>query len=349
MDASKYNEISDALQQLLDEGKEQLPAETTELLAFLFSTSEGRTLFNEWFERQKSFGEMPDISYDRIYQRIQQHVDASIQKPKPKTRRLAVTFLQRAAAILFVPVLGCMGYFMYQNHVARDEVRSAIVAISPSKQHMEYYSPAGARLRVVLPDSTEVWLNGDSRLCLSQTFGVGDRDVKLQGQAFFHVKRNERSPFIVRTGSIDIKALGTSFNVLAYPNENRVEAVLISGKVEINREAGGREAVVLKPNQKLSFNKASDSFDVADVYSEPYHQWTQGRLIFNDDPMDKVANVLEHYYNVKIIINDPKILTYRFTATIENSSIEQIMEYIGYSSSVQYTIKKNQITISQKK
>ena len=350
MDAKMYNRINDVLNQLLDDNKEKLSTESIELLAFLFSSPEGKAFFNEWLNQQKGVGGFDNIDYDRIYLKVQHHIDAN--QKKPAVHPFSVTrLLQHAAAILFLPLLGYSGYLMYQNVAVKDQFLNMKATVIPSQQVLEYISPAGARLRVVLPDSTEVWLNGNSQLSLSNDFGVKDRGVALRGQAFFHVKRNERSPFIVKTGSINIKALGTEFNVFAYPEESCVEAVLVSGKVAVNKEAKGlfvpTNEITLKPNQKVSFHKESETIDVKEVYSEPYQSWTKGKLIFNDDSMENVANVLEHYFNVKIIIDDPQILSYRFSATIEDSSIEQIMEYIRYSSPVKYTIKKNLITLKK--
>lgn len=346
--------IGIVLRQLLDDKLEQLPEESKKLLIHLFTTKDGEALFQEWLTKQKQEEVFADINYDKIYLRVQQHVAASAKPTKKdRVRPLhAVRALQRIAALLFIPLLGYVGYLAYRNHDISKHIDSVIATIAPGKQQLEYISPAGARLKVVLPDSTEVWLNGNSRLMLSKSFGVGERGVSLRGQAFFHVKRNEHSPFIVKAGSINITALGTSFNVLAYPEEKRVETVLISGKIAVNKEDNGfftsSKEVILTPNQKASFNKESEALKVENVYSEPYESWTKGKLIFNDDPIDKVADVLEHYYNVKIVINDPQILSYRFSATIEDSSIEQIMTYICYSSPVQYTMKKNLITMTKK-
>lgn len=348
------DQIGIVVRQLLDDKLEQLPEESKKFLIHLFTTKDGEALFQEWLTKQKQDNLFADINYNRIYLKIQQHVAVSAKSIEKNKRQPlhAVRALQRVAALLFIPLLGYVGYLAYRNHNISKHIDSMIATIAPGMQQLEYISPAGARLKVILPDSTEVWLNGNSRLMLSKSFGVGERGVSLRGQAFFHVKRNEHSPFIVKTGSINITALGTSFNVLAYPEEERVETVLISGKIAVNKEDKGvfdlSKEVILTPHQKASFNKESEALKVVNVYSEPYQSWTKGKLIFNDDPMHKVAEVLEHYYNVKIVINDPQILSYRFTATIEDSSIEQIMTYISYSSPVQYTIRKNLITITKK-
>jgi transmembrane sensor len=342
-------EIDNALNQLLDSRTEKLSDETRELLRHLFTTKEGELLFNQWLQQQKAEGNLGDIDYDRIYERVKFHVDAT-PKIQPKVLPLPITrYLQRVAAILFIPLLGFSAFLLLK----KEKITTPIAIVAPEKQQLEYISPAGARLRVLLPDSTEVWLNGNSRLSLSQVYGTKDRTVKLSGQGFFKVKHNDHVKFIVKTGSIDVKALGTSFSVLAYPGEKLVEAILISGKLAISKESHSlfvaNDEVILKPAQKVTFNKNSEDLNVEDVYAEPYQSWTKGTLIFNDDPMDKVTKTLEHYYNVRIDIQDQQILTYRFSATLENSSIDQIMEYISYSSPISYSIKKNVITVNLKK
>lgn len=345
----KYNEIDSALRSLLDSKVEKLSSETIELLHYLFTTKEGYLLFNEWLQLQKEDGDLGDVDYERIYQRVKLHVDEHRVRKSPRVRLVTFRNLQRIAAIFFIPLLAYSIFLLTK----RGEFAAPIAVIAPENQQVEYMSPAGARLRVMLPDSTEVWLNGNSRLSLSKVYGRKDRTVKLLGQGFFKVKHNDRVKFVVKTGSIDVKALGTSFSVLAYPEEKQVEAVLISGKLAISKDnrswLAANDEVILKPAQKVTFVKGEETLNVENVYAEPYQSWTKGTLIFNDDSMDKVVRTLEHYYNVRVEIQDPQILNYRFSATLENNSLEQIMEYISYSSPISYTIKKNLVTINLKK
>lgn len=347
--------IDNAIKQLLDATEEQLSDESLEFLNYLFTTKEGQLFFNQWLQQQPSDENIGNIDYDRIYQRVKLYVDVipNVSWIRKITSSSAVRYVQRVAAVFFIPLLGFSAYLAIKKYEPQNREVTSVVLIAPESQQLEYSSPAGARLRVLLPDSTEVWLNGKSKLILSQTYGSKDRTVKLVGEAFFKVKRNEHVKFIVKTGSIDVKALGTSFNVIAYPGEKQVEAVLISGKLAINKVNhslfADNDEIILKPDQKVTFDRDSDAMNVEDVYAEPYQSWTKGKLIFSDDAMVKVAKVLEHFYNVRIDIQDSQIRNYRFSATLEDCSIDQIMEYISYSSPIIYSIKRNVVTINLKK
>lgn len=339
---------------LLNSGEKEPSEEIKEQLKELFTSLKGRADFDRWFEAQHPQVDLGGVDLDELYQSIEQHIHKSraILRKENRFRRVFVNIARYAAVVLVGTLLSSV-FFLYKKNVSTEDGMAEIHKVSNRHQIMEYTSPAGARLKVVLPDSTVVWLNGNSKIILSKTFGEQDRDVSLQGEAFFDVSPNRTLAFTVKTKNVDIKAYGTSFNVFAYPNEKAVETVLLSGVVSVQKRARGifdqSEEVMLKPNQKATYSEEAETIKVKNVESKPYRSWTNGTLIFNDTPMDDVIKKLEYFFNVEIVVNTPSVLKYRFSATLENNSIEQIMKYLSYSSPIEYVFTKNKITITQKK
>lgn len=339
---------------LLNPGEKEPSEEIKEQLRELFTSLKGRADFDRWFEAQHPQVDLEGVNLDELYQNIERHIYGSRAMPhKENYFKRAFVNVARYAAVVLVGVFLSSVFFLYKKNVRTEDGVAEIHKVSNRHQIMEYTSPAGARLKVVLPDSTVVWLNGKSKITLSKTFGEKDRDVSLQGEAFFDVSPNRILAFTVKTKNVDIKAYGTSFNVFAYPDEKAVETVLLSGIVSVQKRTKGifvqSEEVMLKPNQKATYSEVAETIDVKNVESEPYRSWTEGTLIFNDTPMDEVIKKLEYFFNVVIVVKDPSVLKYRFSATLENNSIEQIMKYLSYSSPIEYVFTKSKITVTQKK
>ncbi len=224
----------------------------------------------------------------------------------------------------------------------------------------------GERKEVYLPDSTRVLLNGGSVLSLAAGFGQENRWVNLSGEAFFEVKRDETLPFLVKTKKYAIRVLGTVFNVKDYPGDKQSETSLISGKVEIFMKEDSAHYLfkVLQPEQKfVLYNKESHASDVDVSVSEKDTKivgltytdanenietgWVQNRLIIENDRFDVIADKLERWYNVKLIFNDEKVKSYRYTGTFENDSLEMVMKAFQASYFFNYNITDKGVEISK--
>jgi hypothetical protein len=171
-------------------------------------------------------------------------------------------------------------------------------------QMNEVVIPYGKKSELLLADGTKVWLNAGSRLAFPTKFTKKTREVYLEGEAYFEVTKNEAQPFIVNVEQINIRVLGTHFNVSAYPTNESVETVLLEGSVALSNETKfglTNNEKILKPNQKAQFNKADKILTVVD---EPdaisYKAWTEGWLPFHRESLQSVFAKLERYYNVDI-------------------------------------------------
>ena len=161
--------------------------------------------------------------------------------------------------------------------------------------------PFGKQSKIVLADHTEVWLNAGSRLVYPTAFGGSRRKVQLQGEAFFKVSKDKSKPFIVETNNSNIKVLGTSFNVKAYPDEKNEETVLVEGSVSLNlRKTIFGKDILLEPEQRVSVAGTDNSYTISKVNVRDYTSWIEGLFVFNEERLPSVLMRISRFYNLKI-------------------------------------------------
>jgi len=249
-----------------------------------------------------------------------------------KHQNKIIFYCQRIAAILFFPVLiaGAI-YFMHGNKIESSSVAWQNITTS-----------GGIRSQFQLPDGTEVCLNSCSSLKYPSSFTGKFRDVKLKGEAFFHVSKNKKNPFIVHMGKINVKVVGTKFDAMNYDDEKCTEVVLTDGKVQLMDSSiacsKNRLITEMKPGQRAVYENGSKKIILNDVNPEKYISWTKGQLIFKDDSIKEVVRKLNRWFNVKIKIADPEINNYIYTATFQNETIEQIINLFCRTSPIRYTV-----------
>lgn len=204
----------------------------------------------------------------------------------------------------------------------------------------------GDKTEIVLPDSTKVNLNSGSTLVFNNNFDEGVRKVQLQGEAFFKVSKNKKSPFTVVAGDVEVEVLGTEFNLKGYPEENIVSTTLVEGSLKVSSKS---QSVVIEPNQKLMYNKESKLMKrqlLTDT--TPETEWKEGRLVFRNESLADLEMKLERWFDVDIDFADEEVKTKRFTGILERESILEATSYFGYSNFVDYTIDGNEITFYSK-
>ncbi|UOB17136.1 FecR family protein [Abyssalbus ytuae] len=200
---------------------------------------------------------------------------------------------------------------------------------------------------IVLPDGSTVKLNVGSYLEYPETFKSNIRTVTLVGEGLFDIVHDSLRPFIVKTQDFDVKVLGTTFNVKSYLNDIQTETTLITGKVELLREE--ETPILLAPSQKAIFYKTENKIEIGEVKSEDVIAWQKGTLVFNSTPMEQVVLDLERKYNVKITINSSKLLTYEYTGTFDNLTLDESLQLLMISSPIIYKIENKEITIDMRK
>jgi transmembrane sensor len=236
----------------------------------------------------------------------------------------------------------------------------------PSKEHLRaFVSAKGERKNFQLPDGSVVTLNAGSKITIDASYGVSTRDIYLQGEAFFDVKHDKATPFIVHTPAMDIKALGTSFNVKAYPCEKSIEASLVKGLVEVTLKDEENRKVLLHPNQKIEWKYAGNERRVAAIMNKKTASpedliqsltktnggdlkeiaWTENKLVFADDSLEDIAVLLGRWYGVNIEFADDAIRNYRFTGEYEKEELATVLSFLKESKNFNYEIIPGDTTL----
>ncbi len=233
----------------------------------------------------------------------------------------------------------------------------------------EVVTANGSRTHLTLPDGTKVWLNAGSRLAYDKTYGSGRREINLTGEAFFDVANNPRQPFIIHTPRMDVRVLGTSFNVKSYTADKTTEATLVRGSIAVSIKNRPDETIILKPNQKLIVTNdqttllrhqpgqsrvAPDSTAQISIRPPSYEQntgamietsWVNNKFIFKDEDFGTLSKDLERWYGVSISLTDPAQANWRFTGTFEKETIGQALDALKLTANFNYVIQGTQIQI----
>ena len=203
--------------------------------------------------------------------------------------------------------------------------------------------PRGGEFQITLDDGTEVWLNSDTELRYPSHFVGTERRVQLTGEAYFKVAPNEEAPFIVDTRGMDVKVLGTSFNLSVYPDEKVCHATLEKGRIQVNDKENGKR-VVLSPGEQAVLS--GEMLEVRTVNTRLYSSWIKGRFSFASEDLEGVMRTLSRWYNVEYVFSNVSMKDKRFTGTIPKyTEITQALKMIEMTSDVQFKIRGTTIII----
>lgn len=249
-----------------------------------------------------------------------------------------------------------------------------------SIQENEIVARRGTKSKIILPDGTKVWLNSESRLVYDNAFNGRLREVTLEGEAYFDVVKNPKRPFIVHTSGINIRVLGTAFNVKSYPLEPTIEATLVRGLIEVEKNNQPQSPkILLHPNEKLVYTKIQEKIintikdkerDIAapvqaitlkpqsiSISTLPKNivdssrletSWVYGRFLFEGDTFSDLAKKMERWFNVSISFRNNKVANYRFRGVWENENIEEALQALQLTAPFKYSISGNEVVIDKK-
>lgn len=227
----------------------------------------------------------------------------------------------------------------------------------------------GERKQIQLPDGSVVILNAGSEINIKDGFGISNRNVYLKGEAFFDVKHNAKTPFIVHTPAMEVKALGTAFDVKAYDNDMITEASLIRGLVEVTLKENGNEIVLLHPNHKIAWTRhdapagnikaelpaktaVSDKKEGTPVELKMTDRgeikeiaWKESKLIFDNDTFSDIASLLSRWYGVRVEFADEDIRNYRFTGEFEKEDLRTVLAFLKESRAFNFTIDSGETVV----
>lgn len=253
-------------------------------------------------------------------------------------KRLKVVFKRWIAAAAVLSGIILLGIF-FQN-------RKPVVHAEAADWITET-SAAGQILKVLLPDSTEVWLNSGSRIRFPKNLQTAAiRNVQLTGEGFFKVKRDVKHPFIVKSLNLQTRVLGTSFNIKAWA-KYQPEVTVMTGKVAVSRDSAGTQsaAIHLLPNQKAVYSLISEKLHQEDVEeAADANAWISGKLMFNQTPVQEVFEAIERRYQVRIK-SEHDFKGCKLTASFKNIALAEVLQTLKITLDINYTINKQTIYI----
>lgn len=197
------------------------------------------------------------------------------------------------------------------------------LSTASEKAETSLFVPAGQRVNLTLPDGTVVWLNAQSRLIYPTIFAENERRVSIEGEAYFEVVPDKTKPFIVSIGDIEVKVLGTSFNVYNYPKETYCRVSLVEGSLQVYHPQNQLDGIVLKPNEEVRIEHGK--MQVSVIPNADYFLWTEGICSFDNEDLDIILKKLELYYDIDIEVKDTDMLLWKYTVKFrQRDGIDEI-------------------------
>ena len=244
-------------------------------------------------------------------------------KPVSSRNKQLLVWVQRAAAILLLPLTIYSIYFYYEQNKA-DKI-----------SYCQIVSPTGTILKVTLPDKSIVWLNAGSNIRYSKPFVVGKRLVKLEGEAYFKVSSDKQNPFVVRTVDLDVVATGTQFNVQSFRADSLSAVTLIEGKVDVNLVKTAKTTKLI-PVKCLVYNNRSKNLQISEVNSSDCSAWRYGRLEFDNERLDLILKKIGYFYNVDFEIENRQVASQHYKVSFKNKSLNEILNLLKMTAPIHY-------------
>ncbi len=271
-------------------------------------------------------GDIPDSfipQKDKAWQKVEKRVSAN------RNRIELHRFLLRVAASFLLIFLGISATLL-------------VAKLNTTETYSEVYSPYGHKTKVILPDQSEVWLNGNSKIKYLADFKES-RNVELTGEAFFKVKKDDSKQFVVQSKDLDIAVSGTSFNVKAYDDDKTSEVVLVEGSIEVLQK--DHLLKKMKPGEILSFDTQQNKFQVSNGRINHILSWKEGELIIENERLEDVVKYLERWYGVKITLDNSVNKDQRLSFKVKAESLRELLVTFKYIIPVTYTIDGKEVRI----
>ncbi len=206
--------------------------------------------------------------------------------------------------------------------------------------------PRGSEYNIVLADGTKVFLNAGSEISYPVVFAGDKREVELKGEAYFEVRKDERRPFFVQAGDVQIQVLGTSFNVTAYPGRGRIETTLEEGKIQLT---DGRESVEVSPGKQAIYDIEDGRFEVKQVDTKLYTAWKDGYYKFDQMTLEDIMETLALWYDLNVFYRNPGVKSLEFTGRLRRyDEVVSLFEKLEQTGLVVFEVNGKNVIIKEK-
>lgn len=257
-------------------------------------------------------------------------------KPVGKTRIIG-KYLQMAAGYAAAVLVGAALVFVFTHtRTLPEQVQGGSFIVQTDNSDRSFTQ---------LPDGSRIWLNKGTKIEYNQQFGIRNRNVLLNGEAYFEVAKNKKLAFVVKTKSIDVTALGTSFNVNAYDDGNEVTTTLYTGKVNVQSTLTGYKTI-LNPFEVAVFSKTKDKITTYVFTGSDKPVWMEPEFRFDMLPLIDITKQLEHNYNVVFVYRNQKIKHLKFSGTFDrDEKLDEILRVIKINTNIDYAIRNDSVII----
>ncbi|MEO3406197.1 FecR domain-containing protein [Mucilaginibacter sp. CAU 1740] len=276
---------------------------------------------------------------NRVNKKIDE-LEAVSNQPVNPSQQTTIIKLRPWIAIA-ASVLVLIGAFWFYNARLSNRSGSALA-------FTENHTSPGQKKKINLPDGTTVTLNASSNLRVTGNFGDEKREVYLDGEAFFDVKRNPEKPFIVHTGKVATQVLGTHFNVSAYANDANITVSLVQGKVQVDMNNDLSKRIILEPGKQMTYSKTDAQAHVTDFTTEDITGWKENKLVFNYDSWTDAAKKLSRWYGIPVQLQDSTLLRCKLKGTFQNIPLTKVLGQIKMVSDISWKMQGNTMIISGK-
>ena len=300
------------------------------------SEENARQLFR--MEEIYHLGKFDQYANEQRILRAERRLNKKLDEEKRKQRKTVLNmqhWMKYAAMIAVILVIGGgLGYWLYQN--------------GNDQQMMVAVANEGIVKEIILPDGTKVWLNNSATLKYPREFSEKERNVYLDGEAYFEVTKNRHKPFTVQSDAMRVRVLGTTFNFKCDRHCRIAEATLIEGEIEVkgNKEEG---QIILAPGQRAELNKNNGRLTVKQVNAKLDAVWHDNLIPFQKADIFTISKALERFYDVKIILSPDMKADKTYSGVLKKkSTIESVLKSLQNSIPIDYKIVGNNIFISPK-
>ena len=307
--------------------------EVSSLQAWMLQSEQNRAYFEqirniyEMSERQLKISE---ISTETALQNVLQRI--APQRKKVIHRE----WLRRVAAILIIPLLVTSVIFLAQRG-------KNITEPDPAVNYIEFKVATGSRSSFTLPDNTRIWLNSGTKIRYPDRFIGNERVIYVEGEAYIEVTSSKEQPFVVNTPTIQLRATGTKFHLADFADKEVKEVSLLSGKVAVGKKEDDNNTVLLldlKPGQHIEYSVTDHSTRIIEGDLYKYYAWKDNKTVFRNDLMTDVVKRLSNLYGIEIELQGEELKTYRYRATFEDESLNEILKLLKLSAPIDYREEK---------
>lgn len=300
----------------------------------LLETPEVRSMMQQQWDSPINHDEgIPEPNLHRILAGVYKRL--ALGRKREDQKPLIRLFVQRiAAAAAIVIFLVSIGFVFWNTGVI------------PGKDLVTVNAPDGVRAEVFLPDGSRVWLNAGSTLAYNRKFDGENRELTLEGEAYFNISHNPTRPMVVKTKTADIEVLGTRFNLVSIPSEQKWEATLISGSIRVCPSKNSRTRnFAISPGNRAIWNKENNTFSIKSANTINTTRWVNNPLYFENETLENIARQLEQMFGIEVVVPSDLANVIRFTAKFTDESVYEIFNLLKITAPIDFSVQGNRVYV----